>query len=117
MSIVDGVMYASDGQTDIEVNMSDIGGDSIEVDEARVLLSGGAVLVDVRTETEFAEKPVEDTVNIPMDRLEEGLAAYDTNTVLVFCCASGVRSAKATQMASQLGFSNVYNLGSINKLN
>ena len=117
MSIVDGVMYAGDGQTDIEVNMSDIGGDSIEVDEARVLMSGGAVLIDVRSEAEFAEQPIEDAVNIPMDRLEEGLAAYDTNTVLVFGCASGVRSAKATQMAAQFGFTNVYNLGSINKLN
>ncbi len=117
MSIVDGIMYAGDGQTDIEVNMSDIGGDSIEPDEARVLMLNGAVLIDVRTEAEFAEQSVEDAVNIPMDRLEEGLAAYDTNTVLVFGCASGVRSAKATQMAAQLGFTNVYNLGSINKLN
>ena len=116
MSIVDGVMYASDGQTDIAVNMSDIGGDSIEPDEARVLLSNGAVLIDVRTEAEFAEKSVEDAVNIPIDSIEEGLASYDKDTVLIFCCASGVRSAKAAETAAQLGFTNVYNLGSIDKL-
>ena len=117
MSIVDGVMYAGDGENEIEINMSDIGGDSIEPDEAEVLLSNGAVLIDVRTEEEFAEKSVEGSVNIPLDMLEEKLAAYDTDTVMIFVCASGMRAAKAVQTAEQLGFTNVYNLGSIDKLN
>lgn len=116
MSIAGGVMYASDGENDIEIGMSDIGGDSIEPDEAGVLMSDGAVLIDVRTETEFAEKSVGGSVNIPINMLEEGLAEYDKDTVLIFCCASGVRSEKAAKAAAQLGFTNVYNLGSIDKL-
>lgn len=117
MSIVDGVMYAGDGKIEIEVSMSEIGGDSIEPDEARVLLSEGAILIDVRTEAEFAEKSVEGSVNIPIDRLEEGPAAYDRNTVLIFCCATGTRSADAVKTAAQAGFTNVYNLGGIDKFN
>ena len=116
MSIADGVMYASDGENSVEINMSDIGGDSIEADEARVLLSKGAVLIDVRTEAEFAEKSVDGSVNIPIDTLEEGLAAYDKDAVLIFCCASGTRSATAVRQVKELGFTNVYNLGSIDKL-
>ena len=116
MSIAGGVMYASDGENDIEISMSDISGDSIEPDEAGVLMSDGAVLIDVRTETEFAEKSVGGSVNIPINMLEEGLAEYDKDTVLIFCCASGVRSEKAAKAAAQLGFTNVYNLGSIDKL-
>ncbi len=116
MSIADGVMYASDGENNIEINMSDIGGDSIEADEARVLLSKGAVLIDVRTAAEFAEKSVDGSVNIPVDTLEEGLAGYDKDAVLIFCCASGARSATAVKQAKELGFTNVYNLGGIDKL-
>ena len=75
------------------------------------------LLLDIRTEEEFAEKSVEGSVNIPLDMLEEKLAAYDTDTVMIFVCASGMRAAKAVQTAEQLGFTNVYNLGSIDKLN
>ena len=116
MSIVDGVMYASDGETDIEIDMNIIGGDSIEPDEARTLLAQGATLIDVRTESEYAEKSVDGSVNIPIATLEAGLAEYDKDAVLIFCCASGVRAAKAVETAKQLGFTNVYNLGSVDNL-
>ena len=116
MSIVDGVMYASDGETDIEIDMSTIGGDSIEPDEARALLSLGATLIDVRTEAEYAEKSVDGSVNIPIASIDAGLTQYAKDAVLIFCCASGARAATAVERAKQLGFTNVYNLGSVDKL-
>lgn len=116
MSIVDGVMYASDGENDVEINMSEIGGDEIAADEAKILLAQGATLIDVRTEAEYSEKSVENSVNIPIDTLEEGLGAYDKDAVLIFCCTSGVRASTAVEKAKQLGFTNVYNLGSVDKL-
>ncbi|MGN0149736.1 MAG: glycoside hydrolase family 3 C-terminal domain-containing protein [Clostridia bacterium] len=116
MSIVDGIMYASDGEANVEINMSDIGGDSIEADEARVLLANGAVLVDVRSVEEYAEKSVEDSVNIPIDMLEEELSSYDKDAALIFCCASGMRASSAVEKAKAMGFTNVYNLGSIDKI-
>ncbi|MCI5604835.1 MAG: rhodanese-like domain-containing protein, partial [Clostridia bacterium] len=116
MSIVDGIMYAGDGETNVEINMSDIGGDSIEADEARVLLANGAVLVDVRSAEEYAEKSVEDSVNIPIDMLEEELSSYDKDAALIFCCASGMRASSAVEKVKAMGFTNVYNLGSVDKL-
>lgn len=117
MSIEDGVMYVEDNDENYaEINMSDIGGDSIEVDEANLLVQNGGIYVDVRSSEEFAENHYEPSVNIPVDTLEEGLAQYDKDTVLIFYCASGVRSAAAVEKAKAMGFTNVYNLGSINKL-
>ena len=116
MSIVGDVMYATDGTTDVQILMSTIGGDSIEADEASVLVQNGAVLVDVRSVEEFAEKSVEGSVNISVDTIETGLAGYDKDTVLIFYCAAGARAATAVEKAKAMGFTNVYNLGSIDKL-
>ncbi|MCH5212445.1 MAG: glycoside hydrolase family 3 C-terminal domain-containing protein, partial [Oscillospiraceae bacterium] len=43
MDINDGVMYISDGDTELEFDMSNLGGDSIEADEAQLLAANGAM--------------------------------------------------------------------------
>lgn len=117
MSIsADGVMTVTDGTVSAEIPMSAIGGDSIEADEAYVLAQNGAVLVDVRTAEEYAEKSVEGSVNIPVDSIATGLAQYSTDTALIFYCSAGTRAETATEKAKAMGFTNVYNLGSIDKL-
>ena len=55
-------------------------------------------------------------MNIPLSGLEAALDKYDANDVLIFYCASGVRSAQAVAAAKALGFTNVYDLGSVDKL-
>lgn len=116
MSITDGVMYISDDENSLSIPMSQIGGDTIEVDEANVLVQNGALYVDVRTAEEFAEKSVEGSVNIPVDTLEEELSSYSADTVLIFYCSAGTRAEKAVEIAKAMGFENVYTLGSIDKL-
>lgn len=116
MEITDGVMTVSDGAQEKTIDMSDIGGDSIEADEALALYDNGAVLVDVRTPEELAAKSYDGSVNIPLSELEEGLADYDKDTVLIFFCASGGRAETALKKAKEMGFANVYNLGSVDKL-
>lgn len=116
MRIENGIMYLSDGNKNMEINMSDIGGDSIEADEAETLVYNGGIFVDVRSAEEFAEKSVEGSVNIPVDTIEEGLSAYSKDTVLIFYCSAGSRAEKALKTAKEMGFTNVYNLGSIDKL-
>ena len=112
----DGVMYISDGVTEQQLNMSDLGADSIKADEATVLAEDGAILIDVRSAEEFAEKSVEGSVNIPVDQIEAGLADYDQDSTLIFYCSAGSRAAKAVETAEAMGFTNVYNLGSIDNL-
>lgn len=116
MSITDGVMTVTNGVDDIEINMSDIGGDTIAAEEARVMALNGAVLVDVRSAEEFAEKSVEGSVNIPIDEIEEGLSSYSKDTVLIFYCSAGTRALRALETAKAMGYENVYNLGSIDNL-
>jgi len=117
MSIYDGIMTVDDGDEEtVDVNMTDIGGDSIEADEANQLKLSGGVFVDVREAVDFAEKSVEGSVNIPLADLEEGLAAYEKDTTLIFYCYSGMRASQAVKIASELGYTNVYTLGSIDKL-
>lgn len=115
MSISGETMTASDGTKSINLNMTDIGGDSIEIDEANVLEANGGVFVDVRSAEEFAEKSVSGSVNIPVDEIQEGLVSYSKDTVLIFYCASGTRANEAVKKAKDMGFTNVYNLGSIKK--
>lgn len=116
MEIEDGIMTVSDGEKTKTIDMSEIGGDTIEPDEALVLYQNGAVLADVRSPEEFAEYSYEGSVNLPVDDIEELLDEYDRGTVFIFYCAAGVRAEKALRIAREMGFSNVYNLGSVDKL-
>lgn len=116
MTIYDGVMEVSDGERDLEIPMSDIGGDSITAEEARVLMLGGAVLIDVREAEDYAVQTAENAVNIPIDSIEKGLENYSKDTVLIFGCYSGVRAAKAVKTAENMGFTSVYSIGKIENL-
>lgn len=114
---IDGDVMSLYGETEsAQIMMSALGGDTIEADEANVLVSGGGVLVDVRTPEEFAEKSVSGSVNIPIDEIESGLSAYGKDAVLIFYCSAGTRAEAAVAAARSLGYTNVYNLGSIDKI-
>ncbi len=58
MSIDGDTIYVSNGTRNLEFSMTDIGGDSIEAEEANVLVANGGIFVDVRSAEEFAEKSV-----------------------------------------------------------
>ncbi|MFR2012269.1 MAG: rhodanese-like domain-containing protein [Christensenellales bacterium] len=103
MTIENDIMTVSDGINKKEIEMGSIGGNSIEPDEANVLLANGAKLIDVRTAEEFEEKWAIDSINIPLDTLETGLSIYDKSTPLIFACASGVRAESAVKKALELG--------------
>lgn len=65
-----------------------------------------ATIIDVRTRAEFSGGNVNGSINIPLnelvDRKEEVLAFPRP---IVFCCASGARSAQATQYFQSLDVS------------
>lgn len=77
------------------------------------LLDGEVAIIDVRTKMEFIGGHVIGSVNIPlheiMDRADE---LKEMQKPLVLCCATGNRSAQATQALSQWGITEVYNAGS-----
>ncbi len=81
---------------------------------ARKLIGGGALLVDVRSPSEFSSGHIDGARNIPVGSLsgrERELGAKDRPVILY--CASGTRSAMAKKTLRSAGFSQVHNLGSI----
>lgn len=82
--------------------------------EASSLIKEGAILVDVRTKEEYDEKHITGAVNIPLSEIEEGNIDYDKSTTIIAYCRSGARSSNAAKKLIALGYTNVYDLGSIN---
>ncbi len=86
---------------------------------AHKLVSEGAVLIDVRTPDEFAERHIQGAVNVPVDDLESHLdqvsklTGGDTHKAIVVYCRSGHRAGRAKQTLSSHGYDRVTNLGGI----
>ncbi|SFS49671.1 rhodanese-like domain-containing protein [Marininema halotolerans] len=70
------------------------------------------VWVDVRTEEEFAEGHIPESIHIPFDEMEErhselaGVKAQD----IMLICRSGRRSVVAAHILAEEGFQNLFNL-------
>ena len=65
-----------------------------------------AVVVDVREPEEFAAGHVTGAKNVPLDQLEEKLAAAVKNKTvpLLLVCATGARAQRAVATAKKLGY-------------
>lgn len=74
-------------------------------------LQNGAILIDVRSESEFAEKHSADAQNIPLPEIAKASGYLDKSKTYILVCASGLRSRIATSMLKKKGFDNVYNGG------
>lgn len=80
--------------------------------QLKEILEQGAKIIDVRTSMEFQSGHVNGSLNIPLDQLQHKISKLKKlKTPLVFCCASGARSAAATSMLRGKNFDNVYNGG------
>ena len=79
----------------------------IEVKE--LLTQENTVLLDVRTEDEYWEESVEDSLNIPLHELEEKAIELDKNKTYITFCRSGVRSKTAALILLEEGFTKVFN--------
>jgi phage shock protein E len=75
------------------------------------VISNGAVILDVRTKTEFQSGHIRNSINIPIDNLQQNIKKLNRNKPIITCCASGSRSAFARRMLKSNGFDQVYNGG------
>jgi rhodanese-related sulfurtransferase len=67
-------------------------------------LDAGAVIIDVRSEGEYSGGHVKGSKNIPLNALSGKLASVKKlNKPVVCVCASGMRSAQATNYLNQNG--------------
>ena len=80
------------------------------------LIDNGAVLIDVRTPSEFSMGNAKGSQNIPLDRISGKVKKIkQLNKPVVLCCASGMRSGQATSILKSKGIEEVYNGGSWHK--
>ena len=76
------------------------------------LVKNGAIILDVRSKSEFAGGHIPGSINIPVDTLTDNIAKLkDKNKIIITCCASGMRSASAKSILATIGYSRVYNGG------
>jgi phage shock protein E len=76
-----------------------------------VLVKNGAVVIDVRTKSEYQSGHIKGSLNIPLDSLKNNLSKIKKDAVVITCCASGMRSASAKSILKSNGFIEVYNGG------
>ncbi len=81
------------------------------------LIQKGALIIDVRTQGEFQSGHVKGSKNIPLDKIMSQVSKIKKDQIIITCCASGMRSASATGMLKNAGYTNVYNGGSWTSLN
>jgi len=82
------------------------------------LVKQGAIILDVRSKSEYESGHIRGSMNIPVDKLSGNLNKLKgKNTTIITCCASGMRSATAKGILTSNGFTNVYNGGSWMSLN
>jgi rhodanese-related sulfurtransferase len=83
--------------------------------EAKRLVSEGAVLVDVRSPSEFSAGHLQGAKNIPVGDLQRRASELSKDRDVIVYCASGMRSASALRTLKSLGFQRVHDLGSMSR--
>lgn len=79
------------------------------------LINEGATLIDVRSATEYSISHLDGAINIDVQVIGDVIETQipDKNTSIIVYCQSGSRSKKAADTLIEKGYTNVYDLGSI----
>ena len=89
----------------------------ISPEEAKGMIEANPdiVLLDVRTEEEYAAGYIPGSQLLPYNEIESRLDELpaDRSTPIIIYCRSGNRSAVAASVLAQLGFTELYDLGGI----
>lgn len=95
------------------------GGDPEAAKLAWPMIESGALLIDVRSEKEFAQGHLDGAVNIEWDETETLMAAIGTDKQrqVVIYCRSGNRSGKSMAVLESYGYTNIFNATGLDALN
>ena len=82
------------------------------------LVKQGAIILDVRSKSEYAGGHSKNSINIPVNELQNNLSRLkNKDKTIITCCASGMRSASAKSILQNNGYNNVHNGGGWGSLN
>lgn len=80
-----------------------------KLEAIELLKNNSATLLDVRTDEEYAEKHLENSIHIPLNELSDRLNELDKEKGYITFCRSGVRSKSGALILQDNGFKKVYN--------
>lgn len=86
----------------------------ISLDEAHRLIDEGAILVDVRDESEFAQGHLPNAIHVPLDDVVLHLDIFQKQPALLYC-QSGTRCQQGVSRLKRHGVNQVYNLGAMER--
>ena len=85
--------------------------------EAKKEASNAPLIVDVRTDEEFSYGAVPGAINIPLDEIQNRIHELgNKDRKIILYCATGARSAYATQILNYYGYRDVENGGGITRM-
>ena len=74
----------------------------------------GAVLLDVRTPSEYGNGHIPGSQNVPLQVIDKVVSVVENkDTMLYVYCQSGARSRQAIRILQGMGYTNVNNIGGI----
>lgn len=91
-------------------------GSVVDYDQALDLIENEqALIIDVRTPEEYAERHVAGALNIPLSVIEDEISNHvaTKDQAMVLYCRSGNRSNQARVALEDIGYTKVYDLGAI----
>lgn len=111
------VLFASCTQAEKENTQETTDYLNISAQEAKKIMDGetGYVILDVRTEEEFAEGHIPGAILIPDYEIESKAEQIltDKNQLILVYCRSGRRSKIASEALVSLGYTNIREFGGI----
>ncbi len=87
----------------------------ITADEAKAMMTDDAIILDVRTEDEFAEGHIPNAVLLPQTEISEKaeMVLNDKEKTILIYCRTGNRSETAAKQLIDMGYTHVYDFGGI----
>lgn len=92
-------------------NLFTASNNNVDNTQLKVAIKNGALLVDVRSPSEFSSGSVKGAINIPLDKIPSQLSKFKNKKNIVVFCRSGARSAQAKMILQQSKIENVMNGG------
>ena len=90
----------------------------ISQEEAKNLMGSEEdyIILDVRTEEEYAEVHIKGAICIPNETIDESVTddLPDKDQLILVYCRSGNRSVQASEKLAELGYTNIKEFGGIN---
>ena len=88
------------------------------VDEKKIVIDEKSTIIDVRTEQEYKEGHLKNSINIPHVEIKNKIndQVKDKDQKIILYCRSGRRSGIAEKILKEMGYKNVVNAGAYEKL-